>query len=66
MTGFPEEKVRKQVDRILTSPEFKNSKKLCQFLNYVVGQMLSGNTDGITQYAIAVGPPHSAGTGSIL
>ena len=46
--------VRKQLERVLAGPEFVTSKKLKQFLSYVVEQSLNGHPDKITQYAIAV------------
>ena len=46
--------VREQLERVLAGPEFVTSKKLKQFLSYVVEQKLNGHPDEITQYAIAV------------
>ncbi len=54
MPSFPPDKVKTQLKRILTSPEFVTGKKLSQFLRYVVEQSLNGQSGSIKQYAIAV------------
>lgn len=54
MWNFSEDAVQAQLERILASPEFVNGRKLGQFLSYVVGQALSGRSDTIKQYTIAV------------
>ena len=53
MADFSADKVRGQLDRIISSPDFVTGKKLAQFLSYVVAQRLNDHTDKITQYAIA-------------
>ena len=54
MTGISPDLVRKELKRILDSPQFAGSKKTGRFLRYVVEQALNGHGDKITQYAIAV------------
>ena len=54
MTTISSDKVKAQLDRILTSPKFKRGNRLGQFLRYVVEQKLEGKSDRIKQYTIAV------------
>jgi adenylate cyclase len=46
--------VREELDRILSSMDFKASKRRKQFLRFVVEESLSGKTDTIKAYTIAV------------
>ena len=54
MADFPADKVQTQLNRVLSSPDFAASKKLKQFLSYVVAQTLKDYAVKIAQYAIAV------------
>ena len=54
MADFPADKVQTQLNRVLSSPDFAASKKLKQFLSYVVAQTLKDYPVKIAQYAIAV------------
>lgn len=46
--------IRTQLNRILASPEFAQSKRLCQFLQFIVDRALDGGTDCLKGYTIAV------------
>ena len=46
--------IRDQLRRILVSPQFKGSKRKAKFLTFVIEQALSGHTDRLTAYDIAV------------
>src|SRR5215813_3109251 len=52
-TGSPES-VRKQLTRILSSHEFKNSQVVCRFLEFVVEEVLAGRANEIKEYTIGV------------
>ena len=54
MTNIPPDRVKAQLDRILTSSEFRSGERLGQFLRYVVEQSLKGQSDRIKQYSVAV------------
>ena len=49
----PEDDIRQQLDKILSSPEFQNSPMLCDFLRFVVGKTLSGCAQEIKGYTVA-------------
>ncbi|HEY7840588.1 MAG TPA: hypothetical protein VIC61_03385, partial [Gammaproteobacteria bacterium] len=46
--------VRTQVDRIVASDVFRRAERQCRFLRYVVEQSLSGKTDRLKGYTIAL------------
>ena len=46
--------VREQLDRILQSGPFQQSRRRQRFLEYIVGEMLAGRGDQIKGYNIAV------------
>jgi TolB-like protein len=48
------ESVRKQLNRILSSHEFKNSQVVCRFLEFVVEEVLAGRANEIKEYTIGV------------
>lgn len=50
----PAEEVEVQLERILTSPEFKNSKRHPRFLRYIVGKTLGGNFEEIKERSIGI------------
>ncbi len=51
---FDPERIRAQVARILTSPEFEKSHQLRRFLEFVVEETLAGRGDQIKQYTVAI------------
>ena len=54
VTDISPDRVKAQLERILTSSEFRSGKRLGQFLNYVVEQSLNGQARSIKQYSVAV------------
>jgi TolB-like protein len=46
--------VRKQLSKILSSHEFKNSHVVCRFLEFVVEEVLAGRANEIKEYTIGV------------
>lgn len=50
----PHEEIRAEVERILSSPQFKASKRLKSFLRFVVDESLSGRAAALKGYTIAV------------
>jgi len=48
------EEIKVELDRILSSPDFRASKRLRGFLRFVVEEFLSGRAEMIKAYAIAV------------
>ncbi len=48
------EAIRQQLDRILTSPDFQNSRKSQLFLRFVVEETLAGRGEALKAYTIAV------------
>src|SRR5215470_7641723 len=48
------ESVRKQLSRILSSHEFKNSQVVSKFLEFVVEEVLAGRANEIKEYTIGV------------
>ena len=48
------DEVREELDRVLSSPEFKASKRRKRFLRFVVEESMSGKADTIKAYTIAV------------
>ncbi len=54
MTNISSDRVKAQLERILTSSEFSAGKRLGQFLRYVVAQTLNGQSGIIKQYTVAV------------
>ena len=48
------DEIRDELNRILSSPDFKASKRRKQFLRFVVEESLSGKADTIKAYTIAV------------
>jgi adenylate cyclase len=51
--GPPEDDIRRQLEKILASPEFQNSPMLCDFLRFVVEKTLSGHAQEIKGYTVA-------------
>lgn len=49
-----ESEVQKHVACIVCSRQFRNAPRLCRFLEYVVHQTLSGNTDALKGYTIGL------------
>ncbi len=54
MASISSDRVKAQLDRILSSAEFRSGERLGQFLRYVVEQSLKGQSDRIKQYSVAV------------
>lgn len=54
MTSISSDRVKAQLERILTNSEFRSGERLGQFLHYVVEQTLSGRSGHIKQYTVAV------------
>ena len=48
------ELVQEQLERILASPVFRNSKRYAAVLRYIVGQTLDGNGDHLKERTIGV------------
>ena len=48
------EEIRAELDRILSSPDFRASKRRRDFLRFVVEEALAGRADTIKAYTIAV------------
>jgi adenylate cyclase len=51
--SVPEDDIRQQLEKILTSPEFQNSPMLSDFLRFVVETTLSGCAQEIKGYTVA-------------
>ena len=51
---FKPEEIREQVEKILTSPMFRTSKRLKRFLRFIVEETLAGRTNEIKGYSIAL------------
>ena len=51
---FPEAEIREQLERILSSPGFKNSRVLSGFLQFVVEETLTGKAQEIKEYTIGL------------
>jgi adenylate cyclase len=51
--NISDDAVRKELERILDSPEFKSKPMLCGFLSHVVEETLAGRTHEIKGYTIA-------------
>ena len=49
-----EEEVREQLVRLLDSPEFVTSRRICDFLRFVTERALAGESKSIKQYTIGV------------
>lgn len=49
----PDDNLRQQLEKILSSPEFQNSHRLCDFLRFVVEKTLSGRAQEIKGYTVA-------------
>ena len=52
--NFPEAEIREQLNRILSTPAFKNSRVLSGFLEFVVEETLAGRDQEIKEYTIGV------------
>lgn len=48
------EAIREELARILESPQFAGSQRLCRFLRYVVEKSLAGDAEGLKEFAIAL------------
>lgn len=46
--------IRLELERILESPQFVGSQRLCRFLRYVVEKSLAGDAEGLKEFAIAL------------
>jgi len=46
--------IKSALDRILKSPEFRSSKRCCEFLQYVVEQSLSGHAESLKERTIGI------------
>ena len=71
MAMISEKKIKEQLNGMLESPEFMAAERLGLFLRYVVEQTMSGHSDRIKQYTIAVdalgyGPDFDPQTDSII
>lgn len=53
MKNFEPEAVFSQIDKIVTSSEFRGGKRLSQFLRYVTDQKVNRSVDSLKQYTIA-------------
>ncbi len=49
-----QQELREQVDRILSSDEFRSSGVLCRLLSYLTDKALSGEADQLKEYTIAI------------
>ncbi len=54
LNGAPPEAVRSQLDRILQSPGFADSPRLCRFLRYLVEEKLAGREADIKEYSVGL------------
>ena len=54
MSNISPDRVKAQLEKILSSADFVAGKQLSQFLRYVVEQSLNGRSGSIKQYAVAV------------
>jgi len=53
--GMPDSQaVRDHLQAVLRSPQFARSARLCRFLEYIVDRQLTGRSDDIQEYAIAL------------
>ena len=52
--NFPEEAIKDQLSRILSSIAFKNSRVLSGFLKFVIEETLAGREHDIKEYNIGV------------
>ncbi|MDH3330346.1 MAG: hypothetical protein OEM01_14040 [Desulfobulbaceae bacterium] len=50
---YSPEEIRKQLQKIIESPDFDATRQQRAFLNFIVSQTLSGNTHGIKGYTVA-------------
>jgi adenylate cyclase len=50
----PESAVSEQLARIVNSPRFVSSARLCRLLTHIVNQTLHGNLDSLKEFSIAV------------
>ncbi len=48
------DEIRAQCDRILASPQFSRSKRLCDFLSYVVDAALEGRENKLGEYSVGI------------
>ncbi|MEJ2207166.1 MAG: adenylate cyclase, partial [Gemmatimonadota bacterium] len=53
-SGFDRDAIRRQLDRILASPEFHATDKMRAFLRFVVDEKLAGRTHRLKGYTVAV------------
>lgn len=54
INSVPPELVIRHLERIVSSPIFKNSNRLSQFLRYVVEESLVGNTDALKEQRLGI------------
>ena len=52
--AVPETVVREQLARIVESPKFIPSARLCRFLTHIVNRTLSGDLDCLKEFSIAM------------
>ena len=53
-SGFDHEAIRRQLERILSSPEFHATDKMRDFLRFVIEEKLTGRSHRIKGYTVAV------------
>jgi serine/threonine-protein kinase len=54
MDTVPETAVREQLARIVESPKFIPSVRLCRFLTHIVNRTLSGDLDSLKEFSVAM------------
>jgi TolB-like protein len=52
--NISESEIKEQLDRILTSPAFKNSRVLSEFLKFIINETLAGRGTEIKEYTIGL------------
>jgi serine/threonine-protein kinase len=53
-TAVPATAVYEQLARIVNSPKFVSSARLCRFLTHIVNRTIQGDLDGLKEFSIAV------------
>jgi adenylate cyclase len=52
--AVPEAAVREQLARVISSPGFTSSPRLCRFLSHVVNRTMQGDLDSLKEFSIAM------------
>jgi hypothetical protein len=52
--GFPDESIRQELGRILASRTFKGAEAQKRFLQHVVEQTITGNSNEVKEYTVGV------------